>query len=324
MSEVKSTSNEGSSTLSTPSIAGLEPFLLLAKASRGAAAAKLVFEATAAPGCYVFSELAETEGVRQLAAEPEHASSTALLNLFLFGTIGDFVKDPSRVPALSQAHLNKLRQLSLVSLASRSRVLRYSELLDALHLHVYIGEDGSLRYDGLGSSSSTREPTMGDAQTPINAASMRLLEDVVIESMYAGLLSGRLDQKRAKLHVDTLIGRDVGGDEELRQMELQLREWNDATTALLCHLSDRIEATKQQAHREYKARERRDDALARSLKALSSSAQQHGGGGAYEGGGTPAWSASGWGATSDDMDLDEGPATGMRSANKKKNKRTRT
>lgn len=42
-------------------LARLEPFLILAKSARGAAAAKLIAEATAAPGCYVFSELADTD-----------------------------------------------------------------------------------------------------------------------------------------------------------------------------------------------------------------------------------------------------------------------
>lgn len=51
---------------SSSSVTKLEPFLLLAKSAKGAAAAKLVHEATAAPGCYVFAELAECEGVREV------------------------------------------------------------------------------------------------------------------------------------------------------------------------------------------------------------------------------------------------------------------
>lgn len=45
-------------------VAKLEPYLLLAKSASGAAAAKLIKEATAAPGCYVFGELSECEGVK--------------------------------------------------------------------------------------------------------------------------------------------------------------------------------------------------------------------------------------------------------------------
>lgn len=43
----------------------LEPFLLMAKSAKGAAAAKLVQDATAAPGVYVFSELLAHPSVQE-------------------------------------------------------------------------------------------------------------------------------------------------------------------------------------------------------------------------------------------------------------------
>ena len=52
---------------SSTALAKLEPFLLLAKSARGAAAAKLISEATAAPGCYVFSELLECDTIREVS-----------------------------------------------------------------------------------------------------------------------------------------------------------------------------------------------------------------------------------------------------------------
>lgn len=38
----------------------------MAKSAKGAAAAKLINEATAAQGCYVFGELADCQGVREV------------------------------------------------------------------------------------------------------------------------------------------------------------------------------------------------------------------------------------------------------------------
>lgn len=55
------------SSASSTAVARLEPFLLLAKSARGAGAAKLVAEATAAPGCYIFGELLEAEGVKEVS-----------------------------------------------------------------------------------------------------------------------------------------------------------------------------------------------------------------------------------------------------------------
>jgi COP9 signalosome complex subunit 7 len=43
----------------------LEPFLLIAKSAKGAAAARLVEDATAAPGVFVFSELLELPNIQE-------------------------------------------------------------------------------------------------------------------------------------------------------------------------------------------------------------------------------------------------------------------
>lgn len=49
--------------------AKLEPFLLMAKSAKGAAAAKLVQDATAAPGVYVFSELLAQPSVQEASLQ---------------------------------------------------------------------------------------------------------------------------------------------------------------------------------------------------------------------------------------------------------------
>jgi len=47
-------------------VAKLEPFLLMAKSLRGAAAAKLIQDATSAPGVFVFTELLELPNIREV------------------------------------------------------------------------------------------------------------------------------------------------------------------------------------------------------------------------------------------------------------------
>jgi COP9 signalosome complex subunit 7 len=44
----------------------LEPFLLIGKSAKGAAAARLVEDATAAPGVFVFSELLELPNMQEV------------------------------------------------------------------------------------------------------------------------------------------------------------------------------------------------------------------------------------------------------------------
>lgn len=46
--------------------AKLEPFLLLAKSARGAGAAALIDQVTAAPGVFVFGELTETKAIAEV------------------------------------------------------------------------------------------------------------------------------------------------------------------------------------------------------------------------------------------------------------------
>ena len=50
----------------TQHIAKLEQYLLMSKAAKGAAAAKLVQDATSAPGVFVFAELLEQPNIQEV------------------------------------------------------------------------------------------------------------------------------------------------------------------------------------------------------------------------------------------------------------------
>ena len=59
----------------------VEPFLLLAKSARGAGAAKLVEQATAAPGVYVFGELLNVPSLIEVLVLP-NLSACSVLRLY--------------------------------------------------------------------------------------------------------------------------------------------------------------------------------------------------------------------------------------------------
>jgi hypothetical protein len=59
------------------SIAKLEPFLLIAKSVKGAAAAKLIQDTTAANGVFVFTELLELPNIQQVTVVLVMLDSTA-------------------------------------------------------------------------------------------------------------------------------------------------------------------------------------------------------------------------------------------------------
>ncbi|GAB5573474.1 COP9 signalosome complex subunit 7a [Prionailurus iriomotensis] len=157
-----------------------EQFLLLAKSAKGAALATLIHQVLEAPGVYVFGELLDMPNVRELA-ESDFASTFRLLTVFAYGTYADYLgnrraralaswrSEARNLPPLTEAQKNKLRHLSVVTLAAKVKML-----LEALALR-----------------------------------NVRQLEDLVIEAVYADVLRGSLDQRNQRLEVDYSIGRDI-------------------------------------------------------------------------------------------------------------------
>jgi len=142
--------------------AKLEPFLLMSKSAKGAAAAKLVQDATTSPGLFVFAQLLELPNIKELSTNPQHAPTYSLLELFAHGTYNDYKANAASLPQLNQAQLTKLKYLSLASLASETQILPYARLLAELDM-----------------------------------ASVRELEDLIIDAIYQDIVRGKLDQKAA-------------------------------------------------------------------------------------------------------------------------------
>ncbi|RPD81541.1 hypothetical protein L226DRAFT_527819 [Lentinus tigrinus ALCF2SS1-7] len=188
----------------TQHIAKLEPFLLMSKAAKGAAAAKLVQDATSAPGVFVFAELLEQPNVQELAGNEQHAPFYSLLQLFSYKTYPDYLQHKDSVPSLNEAQITKLKQLTLVSLAQDSRILPYSRLLSALEM-----------------------PTI------------RELEDLIIDAIYLDVVRGKLDQREQQFEVEYTMGRDLEPG-KLEQLLVSLQNWASTTSAVLATLDDKL------------------------------------------------------------------------------------
>ncbi|OCF77234.1 hypothetical protein I204_01220 [Kwoniella mangroviensis CBS 8886] len=182
----------------------LEPFLLLARSTKGAAAAKIIVDATAAPGVYAFSELLELPNIQELSTDPSYQNHYRLLQLFAYGTLTDYESNPSSYPSLSPTHILKLKHLTVVSLALQHRSLTYDQLLSALRLDT-----------------------------------IRQLEDLIIDVIYAGLLGGKMHHHEKVLHIDWVSGRD-----------LQEKDLCKTAETLLTTLDTRILELKQSSAQE--------------------------------------------------------------------------
>ncbi|CAG2248692.1 COPS7 [Mytilus edulis] len=106
----------------------LEQFVLLAKTAKGAAALELVKQALEAPGVYVFGELLDMPNVKELATGA-HAQYFDLLNIFAYGTYSDYKERKGKLPDLTPAQMTKLSQLTIVSLATKTKHIPYSDLI---------------------------------------------------------------------------------------------------------------------------------------------------------------------------------------------------
>jgi len=184
--------------------AKLEPFLLMAKSAKGAAAGKLIQDATAAPGVYVFAELLDLSSIQELASNPQLSPFLSLLHLFSYGTYDQYKLQKDSLPPLNPAQLTKLKRLSIVSLAMESRILPYATLLNYLDI-----------------------------------SSIRELEDLIIDSIYQDVIRGKLDQKEQQFEVEYIMGRDLRPG-QLEQLHVALQNWSQRTADVLSALDAKI------------------------------------------------------------------------------------
>ncbi|KAF9527139.1 hypothetical protein CPB83DRAFT_856810 [Crepidotus variabilis] len=201
--------------------AKLEPFLLMAKSAKGAAAARLIEDATAAPGVFVFSELLELANIQELGKSEQHQKHLALLQLFSYKTYQDYLENKNTLPALNKAQITKLKHLTIVSLAAERRILPYAELLKSL-----------------------------------DVSNVRELEDLIIDGIYLDVLQGKLDQKEEQLEISYTMGRDLEPG-KLEQVLAALKTWASTTAAVLSTLDAKIgsiaeaNAAQKQSHQEH-------------------------------------------------------------------------
>lgn len=99
------------------------------------------------------------------------------------------MQEPSRYLELSDVSITKLKILTLMSLASDHYNLKYADLLTALAIQ-----------------------------------SVRELEDLIIETIYTGLIIGKLDQRRQLFIVQSCQPRDCKRT-DIDSILAQLQQW---------------------------------------------------------------------------------------------------
>lgn len=145
----------------------------------------------------------------QLASTP-HASQLALLELFAYGTFSDYShgRAAGKFGDLPPEQVLKLRMLTVATLAGEQAVLDFSAL----------------------------GPPLG-----LEAGDLKGVEDVVIAAVAAGLVTGRVDQRRGRLEVSGAQVRDVQPSAEaIDALLAKLSQWKGAVAAASASASARL------------------------------------------------------------------------------------
>ena len=175
-----------------------------------------------------FGELLGLPNVLALADDPGLAPTYRLLELFAYGTWGDYRRaPPGQLPELSPALQRKLKQLTLMSLARGKRTLEYRDLMQALEV-----------------------------------GSVLELEDILISlGLYAGVIRGTLDQRRGRLEVEAAGARDLHPEDLGEQVLAPLDRWLETSGSLIRTLEEQEEGLVRRAQ---EAREIRKNVAAQA------------------------------------------------------------
>jgi len=214
----------------------VQPFVIMAKSTKSASALQQVIkQALSAPNLFVFGELLAMDNIKAMkTATGEPKLYHELLEIFAYGLYSDYTKRDD-LPKLTEAQLLKLRQLTIAGLASTNRTLAYTMLLKELAI-----------------------PNLRD------------LEDLIIESIYQGVLVAKLDQEHSQLQVETVISRDVR-PEEIGALLSKLETWVTNSESLMKDIKAKVHwgiTEQERAKKAAAAYEERISEIKKNIKAV--------------------------------------------------------
>lgn len=178
-----------------------ESYSLLAKQAKGKALVHLIQQAIDDPTLFSFHYLLTAPHIDTLKQEGDQSDMQLLrlLEIFSYGTYSDYTQHATSLPRISPNATRKLKILSLLTLCNVPSI-SYADMIQAL-----------------------------DLNTPAQA------EELVIEALYASLLTGKLNSAQQILTVESCVGRDPRPD-TLPELENKLGRWletcEDMMTAL--------------------------------------------------------------------------------------------
>jgi COP9 signalosome complex subunit 7 len=199
--------------------AALKPYIArINESTSDSAVAELIPSILGDPTVYVFGEILALPKVQSLA-NGEHKKTHELLQIFAYGQYSDYLAQQAHLEKLNDRQATKLRHLTIVSLAAESRVIPYHKLVVALGL------------------SSAREA-----------------EEVVIDALYTGIITGKLDSGTKQFTVEAGIGRDVR-PQDLDALLAVLTQWEKESKGLVVAIEGKMKYASEEHEKVSKMKE---------------------------------------------------------------------
>eukprot|EP01091_Cochliopodium_minus_P009899 TRINITY_DN253_c0_g1_i1.p1 TRINITY_DN253_c0_g1~~TRINITY_DN253_c0_g1_i1.p1 ORF type:complete len:254 (+),score=90.96 TRINITY_DN253_c0_g1_i1:59-820(+) len=232
----------------------INDYVKLATGTSGSTLVALIKKALSEKAIFVYGELLSLDNVKNLEkGSAEEKKIFEQLQLFAYGDYQDFKNGgESKYGALNPTQTKKLKMLTVAAFGAKSSEITYDRIQKALDLN-----------------------------------NVRELEDLILDSIYEGLIFAKLDQSEKIVQIDFAIGRDVKID-QIKEMQIVLQTWLKKSEELIQTIEDKV----KYAQGEWKMNilrkdefEKQLDERKHQLQLLLSSELEEGGGGRRKKGG---------------------------------------
>lgn len=203
-------------------------------------AARVICSAVESRDLFAFAELFYAPAVISLKQSSTHVKFYNLLELFAYGIYEEYLTTKVELPVLTDAMILKLRELTLVSVATQHRCIPVDEAMRILHID-----------------------------------SISDMEAVFISALYTGIIQGRWDAQANVLDIISFRNRDVH-PEELESICAKLQCWIEQCAGLSGTLKEIAEKS-EKAISDSNARETKvEEEVKKIRKAIQDEEEQKG------------------------------------------------
>jgi len=232
----------------------INDYVKLATGTTGSTLIALIKKSLSEKTIFVYGELLALDNVKNLEkATGDDKKIYEQLQLFAYGDYQDYKNGgETKYGTLNPTQTKKLKMLTIASLGAKSSEITYERLQKAL-----------------------------------DVTNVRDFEDIILDTIYEGLIFAKLDQSEKIVQIDFAIGRDVK-TEQLKEMQIVLANWLKKSEELIQTIEDKV----KYAQGEWKMNilrkdefEKQLDERKHQLQLLLTSEMEEGGGGRRKKGG---------------------------------------